>query len=162
MDFSFLLGVLSELSFLLVTFGFFLTFAVFQGRQATINLTIGLYLGLFLFLVFPYKETLFGSLTDDTSSALAQLLLFTVFSVLTTVLAYRTMPDEFRETKLESFNYKLLLALGATMLVMTFSFHLLPVTDLLTPGSPVQALFSPAEYHFWWLVAPLGILFFAS
>jgi len=55
---------------------------------------------------------------------------------------------------------KIIMAFLATVVVMIFSFNVLPVTDLLTPGTPIQSLFAPAEYFFWWLLLPLVVLFF--
>ena len=69
------------------------------------------------------------------------------------------MPDAFREMKLESFSKKFTYALCATILVMVFSFNVLPVTEFLTPGTPIQSLFAPTQYFFWWLILPLIALF---
>jgi len=38
------------------------------------------------------------------------------------------MPREYSEGKFEGFGKKILLSLGATVLVMTFSYHALPLT----------------------------------
>jgi len=53
----------------------------------------------------------------------------------------------------------LLLAVAGTILIMVFSFHVLPVTEFLTPGTPIQSLFAPAQYFFWWLLVPFVILY---
>jgi hypothetical protein len=55
---------------------------------------------------------------------------------------------------------KILLACMATILVMIFSFHALPVTEIITPGTPIQSLFAPEQNFFWWLILPLVVLFF--
>jgi hypothetical protein len=69
------------------------------------------------------------------------------------------MPEEFKEKKFETFGKKLLLSAAGTILVMLFSFHALPVTELLTPGSPIRELFAPEQYQFWWLLVPFIILY---
>jgi hypothetical protein len=35
----------------------------------------------------------------------------------------------------------------------------LPLTEFVTPGTPIQAVFAPANYFFWWLLAPLVVLY---
>ena len=45
------------------------------------------------------------------------------------------------------------LAVSATALVMAFSYHALPVTELITPGSPIAYLFGSESSFFWWLLA---------
>ncbi len=159
MDFSYILEILSELAYLLIVFGVMLGYAIFKGRQALINLIFGLYLALLIMLEFPFTDTLFAS-TEGTMAAAGKLVLFAAFTILLTWLCHRVMPDEFREKKVESLGKKLVLAAAATILVMIFSFGVLPVTEFLNPGTPIQSLFAPAEFFFYWLIAPMVILFF--
>jgi len=159
MDTSFIVNFLSEIAYLLIVFGSLLAFAIFKGRQGVINLIVGLYLALLISLEFPYYAQLLGALESSQSVSMAKLALFLFFTIITTMLCFRIMPDEFRENKFESFWKKFLLALSATILIMIFSFQVLPVTEFMTPGTPLQTLFGPAEYFFWWLLLPLGILF---
>lgn len=159
MDIATILATLSELAYLLIVFGVFLIFAISRGRQATMNVIIALYLALLISMVFPGYEKLFRSLESAESIAAAKLLFFLFITMFTTALTYRIMPSEFKEKKFESMGKKILLAGAGTVLIMTFSFQVLPVTEFLTPGTPVQSLFEPAVYFFWWLLVPLVILY---
>lgn len=159
MDTSFFVNFISEIAYFLIVFGFLLGFAIFKGRQAIINLIFALYLALLISVEFPFYSQVLGTLSTAVSISVAKLVIFIVFTVLATILCFRIMPDEFRERKLESFSKKFTLTLCATALVMVFSFHVLPVTEFLTPGTPIQSLFAPAEYFFWWLLLPLVALF---
>ena len=123
------------------------------------NIIIGLYLALLISLEFPNYELLLGGAPTSKSEAILRLGFFLFISLFTTALCWRIMPDEFREEKFESVGKKTLLAIGATILVMIFSFHVLPVTEFLTPGTPIQSLFAPDLYFFWWLLVPLVILY---
>lgn len=156
MDWDNILNILSELAYLLIVFGVFFSLAIIKGRQSIINVITGLYLALLISIEFPYYKEVLG---DLESASGARLSFFIFISILTTLLFNRISPDEFNETKLESTSKKGLLAICATILVMIFSFHVLPVTEFLTPGTPIQSLFAPAEYFFWWLIAPLVVLF---
>lgn len=159
MDTSFLLNFISEIAYLLIVLGVIFSISIFKGRQAIINIIFGLYLALLISVEFPFYEQVLGSLTGAVSLSMAKLIIFLVFTALATTLCFKIMPDEFREMKLESFSKKFTLSLCATILVMVFSFHVLPVTEFLTPGTPIQSLFAPAEYFFWWLILPLIALF---
>jgi hypothetical protein len=159
MDTSFFLDFLSEIAYFLIVFGFLFGFSLIKGRQAIINLIFALYLALLVSVEFPYYEVVLGSLGGAVSIAAAKMVIFLVFTVLATILCFRIMPSEFRESKFDSFTKKMTLSLCATVLVMIFSFHVLPVTEFLTPGTPIQSLFAPAEYFFWWLIFPLIALF---
>ena len=159
MDWTFILNFLSEMAYLLIVLGLFLTFAVFKGRQAIMNVMFGLYLALLMTIQFPLFDEMLGGLESSGSIAVAKLVFFIVVTLMTTRLCYRVMPEEFYENRFESFGKKLLLASGATMLVMAFSFNVLPVTELMTASTPIQALFATEAYFFWWLLAPLVFLY---
>lgn len=158
MNSTFFLNFLSEITYFLVVFGALLTLSIFMGRQAIINIIVALYLALLISVEFPYYDQVLGSISA-VSVSVAKLSIFLVFTLLATILCFRIMPDEFREMKLESFNKKFIHALCATILVMVFSFNVLPVTEFLTPGTPLQTVFAPQEYFFWWLILPLIALF---
>lgn len=159
MDTTTILNTLQELAYLLGTFGFFIVYATVRGRQAVINLVVGLYFALLISLEFPYYDALLAHAGDAHSVAIAKIVIFAVFTVLATLLMKRIMPDEYKEKKFESFHKKIMLAIGGTILIMVFSFHVLPVTEILTPGTPIQSLFAPAHYFFWWLLAPFVVLY---
>ncbi|MCB9816040.1 hypothetical protein H6786_01470 [Candidatus Nomurabacteria bacterium] len=159
MDWGHILNFIYEFAYFIGVFALFIVFAVFKGRQATINVIFGLYLALLITLEFPNYDAIFKNIEGGAQTAIAHLVLFAIITFMTTALCWRVMPDEFREERFESMGKKLLLALSATMLVMIFSFHVLPVTEFLTPGTPLQSLFGPEQYFFWWLLVPLVILY---
>jgi hypothetical protein len=159
MDFIYIFDFLTEIAYLLFVFTLVFSFSIIKGRQAIINLIFGLYLALLISIQFPSYDVIFGSIENPQTLALAKLVMFGIITTLTTILCYRVMPDEFRENKLESFHKKFILSLAATILIMIFSFQVLPVTEFLTPGTPVQTLFAQEYLFFWWLLLPLVILF---
>jgi fumarate reductase subunit D len=159
MDFGFVLDFMYETAYFLAVFMLFMLWATFKGRQAMINIIFGLYLALLILIEFPYTDYLTDNLGGSVAQSLGQLVLFSIFTVLTTWLFAHVMPDEFKEKKFESFFKKILLAGAASILVMAFSFQVLPVTEFLTPGTPLQTLFAPEGLFFWWLMVPLVILF---
>jgi len=160
MDTSYLLSVLQELTYLLAVFGLCLLYATFRGRQALINFITGLYFALLISLVFPYYSFFIPASSGAHSSAVGKVVLFAIFTLITTILITRLMPEEYREKNFESYGKKVMLAGAGTILIMVFSFHVLPVTELLTPGTPVSYLFAAPDTFFWWLLAPLVFLYF--
>jgi len=159
MDFGFVLDFMYETAYFLAVFMLFMLWATLKGRQAMINIIFGLYLALLILIEFPYTDYLTDNLGGSVAQSLGQLVLFSIFTILTTWLFAHVMPDEFKEKKFESFFKKILLAGAASILVMAFSFQVLPVTEFLTPGTPLQTLFAPEGLFFWWLMVPLVILF---
>ncbi len=152
MDTGSLLTVLRESLFLVVTFSAFLMYAMMKGRYALINLIFGLYLALLISLEFPYYGTLDG--------AFAKIAVFVAFVIAGAILFRRHIPGDDYEAAFQGFGKKLILAALASILIMIFSFHAFPATEVIDPGTPIQSLFAPQENFFWWLILPLVFLFF--
>ncbi len=156
MDTAVLIAFLQESLFLIIVFTGFLALTVSFGRQTITNVILGLYFAFLISLQFPYYDSI------ATESARGQALIlissFVLFLVVATVMFIRIMPREYDERSFEGFPRKLLLAGAATALVAAFSYHALPITDFIEPGSPVQYLFGSEKSFFWWLLAPIVIL----
>jgi len=160
MDAGAIISLLQESLFVIVVFVCFLLYSLIRGRQTLINVILGLYLALLISLKFPYYDLILKQATSAKSEAIIMISLFAVFTVASTLLFGRLMPREYDEKIFEGFGKKLIFALMGTAIVMAYSYHALPITDLIDPGSPMQHLFAAEEWFFWWLVTPLIILIF--
>ncbi len=154
MDTAGILLILKESIFMIIVFSVFLIYTIAKGRYALINVIFALYLALLISMKFPYYDQVGGE------GAIAKIVIFIVFVMIGVILLRRHIPGDDYEPAFQGFGKKILLSIMATILVMIFSFHALPVTEIITPGSPIQALFAPQEHFFWWLILPLGVLFF--
>lgn len=159
MDTGALVSFLQESLYLLIVLGVFLIFAIRMGRQTVTNIILGLYLALLISVEFPYYDAILKSAGASTESVI-KLIVFALFAFISTWLYTRILPREYDEGAFEGFGRKFLLAAAATILVMIFSYHVLPITEFITPGSPINYLFGSEQSFFWWLMAPILILFF--
>lgn len=159
MDTTTIIHFLSESTYLLVVIFIFLGIAIFKGRQTIINITCGLYFALLISVYFPYYDRLIGGIAQAAVQAGIKLTFFLALTFIFTKLFKRLMPSEYQEGKFESFHKKILLAAGASILVLAFSFNVLPVGEFLTTETPIQMLFSNEGLFFWWLTIPLIFLF---
>jgi hypothetical protein len=158
MDGATILGFLQESIFVIAVFGSFLFYAIIRGRHSLINLIVGLYFALLISLEFPYYEAILGGASAE-SEAVLRILVFAVFTVISTIILGRLLHQGDYDRGFGGFHRKFIYALAATVLVMTYSFHALPVTELIDPG-PIQTLFSSESSFFFWLFVPIIILFF--
>jgi hypothetical protein len=143
---------------MVIVFGVFLLYAMGKGRYALVNVIFALYLALLISLKFPYYENF--SAGSAESGAVTKIIIFIIFLIAGVVLFRRHIPGDDYEPAFQRFGKKILLAAMATILIMIFSFHALPVTEIITPGTPIQSLFAPQANFFWWLILPLISLFF--
>ncbi len=158
MDSGALVTLFHESFFMILVFSVFLFIALLKGKYAIINIIFSLYLALLITLKFPYFD--FFLYSDPRTNAVVIIVLFSMFTALGVFLMRRHIPGDDYESTFHDFWKKLLLSLMATVLVMAYSYQALPVTELITPGSPIQALFGPEEHFFWWLILPILVLFF--
>lgn len=159
MDTNSLASLLHESLYLILVFSFFIGVALMKGRYAIVNIIFALYLALLVSLKFPYFD-FFLNAGSPRSNAVVMIVIFSIFTVLGIFLFRRHVPGDDYESAFQHFWTKVLLAGMATILVMAYSYQALPVTELFTPGSPIQKLFGPEDNFFWWLILPLITLFF--
>jgi len=110
-------------------------------------------------LQFPYYDTFLAKTEGVKAESMLIVGIFLLFAVISTLLFVRILPREYGEKTFEGFGKKIILAVAATVLVASFSYHAIPVTDLISPGSPVSYLFGSEKSFFWWLLAPIAVLF---
>lgn len=161
MDTVTILSFLQESLYMIIVLGVFMFLALKKGRQTVTNLILGLYMALLISLEFPYYDAILGSASTAKSESILMLIVFAVFALLGTLLFARILPREYDESSFEGFWKKFLLASAGTVLVMAYSYHALPVTELITPGSPINYLFASSQSFFYWLIAPIVILYIA-
>ena len=161
MDVQYLIGVLQESLYLILVFAVVLAYGMVRGKQSLVNLILALYFALLISLEFPYYEQLLGSVDGERfSNPLVMIGVFAAFAVAAVFLFERLIPADPDEVAFEGFGKKALLAVLASVLVMAYSYHVLPVTEIITPGSPIQLLFSAESNFFWWLLLPaVGLMF---
>lgn len=159
MDTVSILGILQESLFMILVFSAFLIFAMIKGRQGIINMILSLYFALLISLKFPYYDLFLGK-GEKGGDAVIMIIIFAIFTIGGLFLFARLIPNDDYDSAFQQFGKKILLALAATVLVMAYSYHALPVTEIITPGSPIQSLFAAEENFFWWLIAPFFALFF--
>ena len=159
MDTAIILSFLHESLYMIIVFAVFMLLAMKKGRQTVTNVILGLYMALLISLQFPYYDAILGNTSSAKSESILMLIVFAVFAFAGTMLFARILPREYDETSFEGFGRKFLLATAGTVLVMAYSYHALPVTELITPGSPINYLFASSQSFFYWMIAPIIILY---
>lgn len=160
MDFGVIVSILNGWFFLLGAFILGLVLAMAKGRQTLINLMMGSYLGLFLYTNFPYLDHLTSNVAGAKAEAAISIIVFIAFTLVSMLLFSRLMPREYLESAFESIGKKLILAVLFTVLILTLSLHFLPVSTLISTGTPLPAFLLEARLAFAWLILPLVVMFF--
>lgn len=143
----------------IVIFVTLLIFVMVQGRRALTSLILGLYLGLLFSVIFPYYDQIFNTLNGALNDTLIRVLFFAIFTAAGALLFDRLLFYRIDESAFESLPKKSALAFIATVLILAFSYHVLPFSPYMAPESIIPMLFSPEDVFFWWLILPLLVLF---
>lgn len=158
MELSAVLDILKEFLFVVIVLSSMLLIAFYKGRQTITNIILGLYFGVFFSLQFPYYQE-FQSSNDNPALAVA---IFLFFTVIMTILFQRILPREYSERTFEGFGRKVALALAGTVLVLVFSYQVIPLPELINIATPLTSVFANTDYFFWLLLIPVAIVFWMS
>lgn len=152
------LSFIREIVLLVSVFGALLVYAVIRGQRRLISLILGLYVALLLSLEFPYYTYFFAHI-DFLSDTVIRLSLFAFFTAFGSVFFERLTSRLLDESAIEGIGKKVVLALLGTALILSYSYHILHITNFIDPGAKIALLFSPPQYFFWWFIAPLVGIF---
>ena len=158
MDTEALIDLLQESLYLVIVLVAFFSYASWRGGQALTNLILGLYLSLLISSNFPYYHLLPGADGVSGGEAASMIIVFIIFTILATCLFSELMPEGDDDGFFSGFGKNIGLSLLATILVMAYSFHVLPVTALIDTGTPIQTMFATPDFFFFWLLLPLPVL----
>lgn len=134
-------------------------FAMRKGGAGVISLNLTLYAGYAVYAVFPYKDAIIGIGATPLIQAVLAIVLFLLLSMVPYVVIMRLTEPSFGQL---SFFQGLLLSLVAAVFLMALAFHVFEVSNIYTFSEPLNQLFAPEGYFFYWFIAPLiGLYFFA-
>lgn len=144
---------------LIVLTGVLLVFAMKGGRGGLISLMLSLYAGYAIYIVFPYTDFVLTLGGTTTIKAALSILLFAAATIIPFLFLRRITSGGFGSL---TFFQNLLLATIAAAFILALGYHLFDIGNIYTFPDPLNRLFEPKEYFFYWFIAPLAGLFFLA
>lgn len=133
-------------------------FSYRSGRGGIISLLVAFYAGYAVFLVFPYTDDIVGAGSSPLIKAAISVVLFGIATFIPFHFIQRLVGNGFGVL---SFVPRFALSFLAATFLMALAYHVFHVTNIYTFPDPINSLFAPDQYFFWWFIAPLlGLLFF--
>ncbi len=136
-----------------------LFFAMHQGAAGLISLNLSLYAGYALYMVFPYREGIVGIGSTPIIQAVISIALFIGLTVIPFMVSMRLTAPSFGQL---SIIQNLLLSLAASFFLMALGYHVFDVSNIYSFSDPLNYLFAPEGYFFYWFIAPLIGLWFLA
>ncbi len=147
----------SDIFVLVVLFIIFFVYALYFGKSRIISLILAFYPAQLLFQNFPFLNSLLF-MKGESLLLLNKVLIFLVFWIVLDILIGRYV---FQDSGYGSMHYARLAgyAVAMVIIVMIFSYSIVSL-DVVHNFSPsIDVIFTGADRLFWWLLAPLALLF---
>jgi hypothetical protein len=132
-------------------------FSYYGGRGGIISLQMSFYVGYAIYLVFPYTNFIVNSGGQPLYKALLSVVLFIIASFIPYMFINRLIAGGFG---ILSFVPRFVLSFLAATFLLALAYHVFNVTHIYTFPEPMNSLFAPDQFFFWWFIAPLAGLFF--
>ena len=144
---------------LLVLTGIIYMLTMRKGGAVLIAFNFSLYVGYALYMVFPYRDSIVGIGATPMVNAALAVLLFAVATAPALLLTLRLTPSQYgRLSIFQSFPLSLL----AAGFLMALAYHVFDISNIYSFSDPLNQIFAPEGYFFYWFVAPLVGLWFLA
>jgi hypothetical protein len=134
-------------------------FAMRRGGAGVISLNISLYCGYAIYSVFPYRDAIVGIGATPLIQAVLAVILFIAVTSAPFLITMRLTAPSFGQL---SFFQGLLLSLVAAVFLLALGYHVFEITNIYQFPDPLNQLFEPEGYFFYWFIAPLVGLYFLA
>lgn len=145
--------------FLIILTCIVMFFAMRAGRGGLIALILALYAGYALYYVFPYRDAVIAAGGTPLVQAVLSVVLFGAASVVPFILVNRLTGGGFGSL---SIIQNFVLAFLAAGFMMALGYHVFDISNIYTFPEPLNQLFAPEGYFFYWFIAPLIGLYFIA
>lgn len=146
------------LALIILTLALFI-FAMNQGASGLISINISLYAAYALYTVFPFKDVIVDSGTTPLIKAILSIGMFLALMAVPFMLSLRLTAPSFGQL---SIIQNFLLSLGAAVFLMALGYHVFDISNIYSFSDPLNYLFAPEGYFFYWFIAPLITLWFLA
>lgn len=141
---------------LLVLFVVMLLFSYKAGRGGIISLLIAFYVGYAIYMVFPYTTAVVAAGGTPMVKAAISIGIFAIVTFIPFHFIQRLTGGGFGVLSVLP---RFVLSFLAATFLLALAYHVFAISDIYTFPAPIDQLFAPEGYFFWWFIAPLvGLL----
>ena len=141
---------------LLVLFVVMLLFSYKAGRGGIISLLVAFYAGYAIYMVFPYTQAIVTAGGTPMIKAVISVGIFAIATFIPFHFIQRLTGGGFGVLSVLP---RFVLSLLAAAFLLALAYHVFDLSDIYTFPAPIDQLFAPEGYFFWWFIAPLvGLL----
>ena len=133
-------------------------FSYKSGRGGIISLLLSFYAGYAIYMVFPYTKDILGAGSTPLMKAIISVILYAIATFIPFHFIQRLTSTGFGVL---SFVPRFVLSFLSAAFLLALAYHVFHVSNIYTFPEPLNTLFAPDGYFFYWFIAPLvGLIFF--
>lgn len=133
-------------------------FSYRSGRGGIISLLIAFYAGYAIYTVFPYTKDILSAGSTPMMKAIISIILFAIATFIPFHFLQRLTGAGFGVL---SFLPRFVLSFLSAAFLLALAYHVFNVSNIYSFPEPLNSLFAPNGFFFWWFIAPLvGLVIF--
>lgn len=137
--------------------GAMILFSYKGGRGGIISLLIAFYAGYAIYTVFPYTNSVVAAGGTTIMKAAISIVLFGIATFLPFHFIQRLTGGGFGVLSVVP---RFVLSFLAAAFLLALGYHVFDISNIYSFPAPLDTLFAPQGYFFWWFIAPLAGLIF--
>jgi len=144
----------------LVLLGIFIVMLLFSykaGRGGIISLLVAFYVGYAIYIVFPYTNQIVAAGGTPIVKAVISIIIFGIATFIPFHFVQRLTGGGFGVLSVVP---RFVLSFLAAAFLLALAYHVFDISDIYSFPAPIDKLFAPEGYFFWWFIAPLAGLIF--
>lgn len=147
----------SDIFILLALLVIFMVIGLYSGKNRIISFILAFYPTVFIYKNLPFIDKLLF-LKGDNMIILNKVLIFIIILIVISVIIVRHTFSSSGYGGLNSITTLAVPSIGATILILVFSYSVVDLSILHTFSPIIADLFSSTSKIFWWTIAPLLLL----
>lgn len=140
---NFLVLLILTVAFILISY---------RSRAGIVSLLLSFYVGYALYLVFPYTKEIVDAGGSPIMKAAISVTIYAIACIVPFMFVERLVSGGIG---ILSVFPRFGLSFFAAAFLMALAYHVFPVSHIYTFPEPMNSLFAPDQYFFWWFIAPL-------
>lgn len=149
--------LLENFLILVVLFIVMLGFSYKAGRGGIISLILAFYAGYAIYILFPFTKDIVGAGGTKVLKAVLSIVIYGIATFLPFHFIQRLITGGYGVL---SFFQRVGLSFLAAAFLLALAYHVFHVSNIYSFPQPLNMLFEPDQYFFWWFIAPMiGLLF---
>lgn len=132
-------------------------FSYKSGRGGIISLIVAFYAGFAIYSVFPYSQGIISAGGTKVIKAVISIVLFIIATIVPFHFIQRLTGGGFGVL---SFVPRFALSFLSAAFLLALAYNVFHVNNIYTFPAPINQIFEPNGYFFWWFIAPLAGLIF--